>query len=361
MKVDPDLANGARNLLINCAGLKEGSTLLILRENPSLGWYDLEAPLAVASEAQKMNVHPTVLEVGAPGNLPDPSVDEEIGNHDCIIFFARLGDQERFTDTMPGKTSVMCYARNAEMLASTYGQTDHRALVDLKNAVNDILLGPDKIDISCPMGTAFSGRLTKEETSTDVFIHRFPLGVTQPIPADNYSGRVVLTRYLTPTGSKVYEPAFLKLDSPVFAEVELGRVVAFTGEPSVVRQVHEHYRMVADKFSIESDVVHSWHAGIHPGCKYTADAAENPDRWSNTTFTNPRFLHLHTCGNYAPGEICWMVLDPTVSIGAKILWEKGRLRTDTFSGLRRCLESWPELEVLFTEPSDLIGLPGEQF
>ena len=91
MKVDPDLANGARNLLINCAGLKEGSTLLILRENPSLGWYDLEAPLAVASEAQKMNVHPTVLEVGAPGNLPDPSVDEEIGNHDCIIFFCTTG------------------------------------------------------------------------------------------------------------------------------------------------------------------------------------------------------------------------------------------------------------------------------
>ena len=43
-----NLAEGAHNLLVNCAGAETGDTILIVHEDPALGWYDLAAPQAVA-------------------------------------------------------------------------------------------------------------------------------------------------------------------------------------------------------------------------------------------------------------------------------------------------------------------------
>ena len=74
------------------------------------------------------------------------------------------------------------------------------------------------------------------------------------------------------------------------------------------------------KFGIDPDAIHSWHAGIHPACAYEGEAARDPDHWSNTVFTNPRFLHVHTCGANPPGEICWMVLDRTVKVDGVAIW-----------------------------------------
>ena len=353
----PDLGEAARNLLLNCAGLTPGQRLLIVFEGPELGWYDRETPLAVANEARRLGTAPTMLEVGDPAKGKDARVEEAISAHDIIVFFARIGDQDRFADPSPGKTCVMCYARDAGMLASTFGRTPHQALVELKLAVNAILFSAGMIEISCPLGTAISGGLSQAARTEgkDVGIRRFPMGVPQPVDAAGFSGQVALARYLTPTGSRVYDPAFLKIDRPVIAEVTSGRITGYSGDHADITGVRKHHQSVADRFDIDGNVVHSWHAGIHPGCAYTRTAAENPDRWSNTVFGNPRFLHFHTCGDYAPGEICWMVLDPTVLVDGRALWEKGRLRADAFTQSRRCLDTWPELASLFTHPSDQIG------
>ena len=107
---------------------------------------------------------------------------------------------------------------------------------------------------------------------------------------------------------------------------------------------------------IDPDAIHSWHAGIHPACAYEREAARDPNHWSNTVFTNPRFLHVHTCGAYPPGEICWMVLDHTVKVDGVALWETGRLRTDTFDSIATCVDKWPVLNALFANPSDRIGI-----
>ena len=354
-----DLADGARNVLVECAEVKAGDKLLIVHENPALGWYDLEAPTAVATEARTMGVMVSVLEVGAPDNDRSKNAAEAIASHDCVIFFARIGDQDRFSDPAPGKTVVMCYVRDADMLASAYGRTHHRAFQELKEAVNLILLGAEWIKISCPLGTNISGSVagSTDQAAADVSVRRFPLGVPLPVTASGFSGRVALARYLTPTGSKVYEPPVMDIETPVFAEVSSGRIEAIAGEPNTVARIREHYARVAGRFGIDANAVHSWHAGIHPGCAYTMEAAQDPDRWSNTVFTNPRVLHFHTCGAYAPGEICWMVLDHTVEVDGVALWSDGHLRVEAFEQTRRCLQEWPELTTLFAHPSDRIGLP----
>ena len=353
-------SEGTHNLLVNCAALKPGESLLIVAESPALGWYDAQVVETVADAARAMGLAPTMLEVGGPRNDRDPAVVDAMAAHDCTIFFARLGDQDRFEDPAPGKRRVMCYLRDTAMLATPFGQTTHLAFVAMKRAVDEVLLNADRIEISCPLGTAYGGTIAEEarKLAADVSVQRFPLGVATPLDATEFSGKVAVSRYLTPTGSSVYEPANLALRSIIFAHVERGRIVDFTGDDAgEIARVRAHYRMVAEQFGIDGDVVHSWHAGIHPACAYGQAAADNPDRWSNSVFGNPRFVHFHTCGGYAPGEICWMVLDQTITVDGALLWRHGRFCPEACAPTNACLENWPQLDAVFANPSDLIGVP----
>lgn len=353
-----DMSKGAQNLLINCAALKPTETLLIISEDPKFGWYDAAAPNAIAKEAIKMGITPTRIYVGEPDNEPTPEIDAAIDAHDCTIYFARIGDQDRFGEIGPGKKSVMCYIRDIDMLSSSYGQTAYGASVAIKQAVNDIMLSARNIEITCPAGTKCWGSATdiSRDLQVDVSVHRFPLGVPMPMEANNFSGRVAITHFLSPTGSKTYDPPSIKLDQTVFVDFTNGRIDDFSGNEIDVAHVKQQYAMVADKFGIDADFVHSWHAGIHPGCDYKYEAKDDPDRWSNTVFTNPRVLHFHTCGAYAPGEICWMIFDHTVCVDGVNLWEGGRLCLDNFPQTKACIINWPELVELCKNPAQRIGI-----
>lgn len=348
---------GAWNLLHNCANLQSDEKLLLVCEDPLLGWYDQKVTDIIKTAAEKFGPIPTVFKVGEPGNKAVPGLSDAINAHDCIIYLARLGDQSRFDEIAPGKRSVMCYIRDAEMLASPFCQTTYQAIKALKNAIDEILISAEKIEITCPNGTRFIG-VTKVENrmkKTDVSVFRFPLGVPQPITAAHFSGQVALSRYLTPTGSKVYEPASVPLSKTALAHITNGRITGFSGEENDLETIQSHYKYVSDQFNIDRNTVHSWHAGIHPACVYTADAADNPDRWSNTVFGNPRILHFHTCGDYAPAEISWMIIDQTVSIDGCTLWDRGKLCPEKFKSTAACLEKWPQLKALFLHPAQEIG------
>jgi hypothetical protein len=349
---------GISNLLHNCAKLQSGETLLIVQEDPALGWYDSTAALAVRSKAQAIGLETTLLEVGAPGLDKDPELLEQIARHDSTIFFARVGDQDRFGDNNGKERSVMVYARDAANLSSPFGQIHHQAMSEMKNAVNDVVLGGTKVTITCPLGTNLSGAVpeVERENDADVTVKRFPLGVPQPVPAAGFSGKVALTGYLTPTGSKPYDPPNCRIDGVVMANVKAGRIVGFEGEADAIVAVERHYDTVSQQLGIDRDFIHSWHAGIHPGSGYPGSVHDDPDRWSNNVFTHPRFVHFHTCGAYAPGEICWMVLDPTIDVDGTALWERGTMKPDNFDETSQVISRWPELRRQFEAPAGPIGL-----
>tara|TARA_R110002096_G_scaffold436056_1_gene666497 strand:- start:60218 stop:61282 length:1065 start_codon:yes stop_codon:yes gene_type:complete len=349
MTITQNHIRGANNMLINCAGLKAGETLLIVSERGDLGWYDGDTAHFIASEAEKMGLNPTLVVVGSPENVRCPRLMKQIEDNTVTIFFSRIGDQERFSNPKAGTRSVMCYIRDMDMLASPFATANYNAIRDLKNAVDDILITADKIEISCPLGTNFSSALTAQlkVEQGDVTVLRFPLGVPTPIEAKTFSGRVVMDRYLAPTGSRVYDPPFLKLNAPVFAEIEMGRITGFTGPENEVKRVKEHYSHVAEKFDIDPAVVHSWHAGIHPGCDYNVPESDNPDRWSNTVFSQPEYVHFHTCGDYAPGEISCTIPGHTIKINDVTLWKDGKLLPHVFERTKNCIDRWPELSELF--------------
>lgn len=357
MIIEADLGAGARNLLIGCGDARADDRVLIVQEDPDLGWYDLEAASAVEREAKALGAQVRRFNVGGPANASDPALTAAIDDYNLIIFFARMGDQNRFSRLPEGKTVVMSYARDAESLASPYGRANHRAFVQLKQAVNETLQSAKKIDITCPLGTALSGMPSANQNAEDddVSVRRFPLGVPQPTRASGFSGTVALARYLTSTGSKAYSPSWLPLDKITMADVRSGRVTGYRGDAREVEKISAHAQMVATRFGIERDVIHSWHAGIHPGCTYSADIASNPDRWSNNVFTHPRFLHFHVCGNYPPGEISWLLAYHSVAVDGTKLWEDGQIHPERFELTARCVEDWPELAGLCDAPSEMLG------
>ena len=354
---DPHEA-GALNLLVNCAKASAGESLLLICEDHTLGWYDHEIANIIDDYARKLDLSVSRLNVGAPDNESSAKLTDTISAYDLSIFLSRIGDQDRFSAKNAPSRTVMSYARDLRQLSSAYGFTHHQALVRLKSAVDNLLLNSSSLHITCPLGTNMEGRIThqKSQEPTDVSVERFPLGVPQPVLCDSFTGQVALTRFLTPTGSSVYQPATLPIPSVVYAGVNNGRIVGFNGNPDTVSKVENHYDHVAKLFGIDGSIVHSFHAGIHPGATYQYLASDDPDRWSNNVFTNPRFLHFHTCGAYAPGEICWMVLNPTINIDGDNLWEHGRLMAERFEKTRACLQEWPELISLFKHPSNQIGI-----
>ncbi len=349
MKYSKKLWIGSHNILVNCAELSKGDELLILAEDPSLGWYDSDVSYAVEKAAKDLGINTTLKKVSEPKNDSTSELSQMIDKYDCTIFFARIGDQDRFETKFFKSKRIMSYVRNNKSLASSFGGVNHKAMIEMKEAINLIFIHSENIEITCPLGTNISGKMNYQglQSINDVGVRRFPLVVPMPISASTFSGNVSLSKYITSTGSKVYEPASIKLNEPVNAEVKNGKIIKFSGKQNVVNSVQDHYENISSTFNLEKNIIHSWHAGMHPGVKYEKPISENPDQWSNTIFASPRYLHFHTCGNYAPGEICWMVKNSTVKVDGLKLWDSGILNINNFKETSKCIEKWSDLKNLY--------------
>lgn len=358
---DPDGAAavhaGARNLLENCAGLAAGARLLILVEDPAGGFYDPALGSAVAEAAAALGIEADLRLIPfAPqaADLP-PDLAEAMARADRTLFFARLGDQLRFSPSLAALRPVVSYALDAAMLGSGFGRAHHAAFTALKRCVDAALAGARHIRVTCPLGTDFEGPGADFPVEAgEVTVARFPLSVFAPVPAAAYRGRIAQAGFLTGTGSTYYEPYTVPLDDVLTVHFEGNRITAFEG-PDACRAA-AHYARVGQMLGIRHDFVHSWHAGIHPGCAWLAEAADNPERWSGGAFGNPRLLHFHTCGTYAPGEISLNVVDPTILLDGVALWDGGRLHPERVAGGAEILRQYPCAARAFAEPERSIGL-----
>jgi len=215
----------------------------------------------------------------------------------------------------------------------------------------------EEVLLTCPAGTRITGKPEMNlDPSGDTSILRFPMSVFTPVPAHSFSGRIAMPGFLTGTGSRYYEPYTVEFDGQVHALMEKGRLTGFSGPAQDVKRAEDHYDYVAELFGIDRNFVHSWHAGIHPGCGYPWQARDNYERWGGAAFGNPRILHFHTCGAYAPGEISWNVIDPSIIVDGVTLWENGCFHAERLPGGQQILDRFPCAAALFTAPDTEIGL-----
>jgi len=306
-------------------------------------------------EVRQRNGHLGTRSTRHPGRPADP---QPLPIDHAMHPLARLGDQLRFKAMPAGSRPIVSYVLDETALASPFGTADHRAMVALSAAIDRHLAGAREIRVTCPLGTDLAGAIAPERAAApyDTSIKRFPQSVHRPVDATGFSGRVAVAHMLCGTGSRYYQPYGIPLASPVIAEIGGGRIRGWSGRPDVVARVEDHVATVADRFGIDGALVHSWHTGIHPGCAYPGSAHDHYERWSGSAFGNPRILHFHTCGHYAPGEICWNIIDPTVAVDGVPVWRDGRLDIAAVPGAAAILAEHPDVAALFAAPERRIGL-----
>ena len=361
---DNPLSRGLANMLEDSVSILPGTKVLVAYEDASLGWYDAELKDQVTAYCRKiLGAEVESVEVGLPANTPSAPLEEKLQERkfDWIIFLARLGDQGRFDEDRDGPRKLMVYTRRVSQLESIFGTVPQEAMIALKKVVDALIAKAATITITCPYGTKLIGKpnpkvsqaneskdgQTQDGASKDVTVVRFPAAVSTPVSAKTFSGQVVLRQGLTSTGSKVYEPPTLPIASQVVAQVTRGRIERFDGPEEEAQAVREHYERVAGLFGIEPMTVDSWHQGLHPGTDTSPIPQDDLSLWGETLFTSPQYLHFHTCGEYPPGEICWMVESPTLTLDGRTLYEDGRIQVDTFKEFTPCLDRYPELRALF--------------
>ncbi len=360
MPREADIERGVHNLLMECADAKRGETLLILREDHCYGYYGEGLVEAIAIHAEAMGLQVRICDVAVIPDAEELPADvfAACASADHALFLARIGDQLRFRARPIGAQQIISYVLDTDMLASPFAAASYQAFVALKAAFNAMFFGAQSVRVTCARGTDFRGRLSPlaGQTPADVGIKRFPMPVFAPLDATGFTGRVAVAHFLAGTGSKYYQPYGLAITGTVFAEIECGRIVRWYGAPDEVAKVNAHYRFVGDRYGIDRDLVHSWHAGIHPACAFRQCAHVNYERWSGSAFGNPRLLHFHTCGAYAPGEICWNIVDPTIEVDEQVVWREGRIVVDAVPGMRDCLSRYPDIAALYEAPSQEIGI-----
>lgn len=359
IKISNEDLEGPMTLLKDCVGGQPGDRLLIVREPHGTGYYDEQAPSLTASAARKLGM--TVYETVSDSFILDDSDKDRLvstlSGFDHIVFFSRIGDQIRFSHELELPPSTMCYTLTERTLNSSFGTASHSGMTEIKRIIDNAMVNAKNVHVTCPLGTDYVGQPQWAETpERSASIKRFPLLVPSPVPSLGMTGKVALTQFLTGTGSQVYEPFSLELPLGVIAQVENNRIIDLIGDAVEIQRINKHYEAVSNQFSIEPWFVHSWHAGIHPGCRYDSDAKEDLLKWAGSAFGNPRILHFHTCGNYAPGEICWHVLDPTIEVDGIAIWESGRLHPERLVEGERVLDAHPELAALFAHPATSIGM-----
>lgn len=354
------LERGALNLLLGCAEARSGERLLILHEDPSLGYFGTGLAEAVAASARGLglDVRLDTVPFDPLAEFLPVEIAAKMSQADHTLFLARLGDQLRFRQMPAAAKPIVSYVLDQQAMASSFGSAPHAAFVALKAAFNRLFANAHNIHVTCPLGTDFQGKLDPAHADEvpDVGIKRFPVSVFAPIEAASFTGKVAVAHLLVGTGSKYYQPYGIPIRTTLFAHLAEGRIAHWEGAPDEVGRAQAHYRHVADLFGIDGSVVHSWHAGIHPGCAFGEPAEANYERWSGSAFGNPRLLHFHTCGAYAPGEVCWNVVDPTIHVDGTAIWQSGVINIDAVPDAPEILAAYPEVRDLFDNPVREIGI-----
>lgn len=339
-----------RNLLQNGAGLHPATRVLIVHEPDDAGYYGAGLAKSVERAAKTLGYDIEMLECPFVPDLVEPPgrVARAMVRSDLTLFLARMGDQIRFRPHGQDTAVAICYALDLELLASDFGELDHRAMRTLRDLIDRTLRGAKTIRVTCPAGTELEGSVEPQDATGDTHALRFPLSVYTPVSAVGFSGTIAQRGFLVGTGSRFYEPYAVPVEETLFIRVDKGRIAGFDG-PSA-ETARAHYLRIAERFGVDPWAIHSWHGGIHPACAFPDRASASFERWSGGAFGNTRLLHFHTCGAYAPGEICLNLLDPTVVVNGTTIQAAGRISADALSGGPETLAAFGRLRRMLANP-----------
>ena len=159
--MNEDIEAGARNLLLNCARAKAGDQLLLVGERTVLPFFDSQLCNDVAEVADRLGIVSEIVlvEPVADASYFPTVVSEAMQSADITIFFSRLGDQIRFSDS-PGKsTKIMTYTLSRQHLGSPFATINYRMMHRVHDHLFTRIKGAKKYSIESANGTSLTANI----------------------------------------------------------------------------------------------------------------------------------------------------------------------------------------------------------
>ena len=330
---------GATNLLEAAMELTSKDSILIIAEKPEYGVYDGDCTLFIQEAARSIAKTVNLIDVDFQHGLSElPAAAAELfAVSSKVLFQARLGDTLRFDDLRSNTT--VSYAYNLEILGSLFCTTQHGLMEGLLNHLTRTIATSRAWRVATGRGEILSGRAALVAPENESSMKRFPICTIPPIDCRQAEGRIQVCRWITDTGHLSYPDSSFALAEDVTVEIKDGRIQAFDGNSRDVYLLQRHYDRVGSALGIDPFIIDSWHCGIHPKCAYRRRPDTDIATWGRQVFANPRYLHIHTCGSYTPGEICLSVTDATVQFDDRVFWNSGELTFYQWPEPRALIES----------------------
>lgn len=318
-------AEGARNLLEDCAGLASGASVLIVCEAGEDPFFDPEVGKIVATKARSLGMRPEL-------RLADPSAPEipkeivvRMHDVDATLFFSRLGGRARFSAPKAPGPVVNCYATTPDHLGDPFCTLNYATQRAIHDALVHRISRASGYRIVAPCGTDLSGRVSRrhEAALTDFALELFPLMIFPPVMCDELTGRLVIDHFVTSSATRAYDDSVLMLNNPLTASVEDSRIVALNGPADLVTRLKDQMHRATALTGGDPMQINSWHTGINPNTFTETRAMEDPDRWGAMAFGSPRYTHFHASG-HDPGDIAFSLFDASISFDGVPFWTDGR-------------------------------------
>ena len=323
---------GADNLLLGCAELKAGQTVLVISE-PAI-WVERAAIEFIEERARALGAKVKSVWTGRPAG-PDaiePALAQAIRDADITIFNHMMGAMLRFRPIAGSGIRVLNYATTGALLDSEFSRVPFGLWAKAGGLIAQEMNAAQRWRITCPLGTAIEGAVPEAERmqaggpNPDGFALRtFPIGTHRPTSALGASGQIAV-RWLASSSLFDMGTQGVRLDDIVRLDVANGHIAAIHGAPRAVEAARNFLSETGKKRGKDGLMVNSWHIGTNPQAFSPWRDSEDLEAWMNLAHNNPRMLHFHAVGEAIPGEISLPIIDPTVEIDGTVFWQGGRSR-----------------------------------
>ena len=328
--MNEDLEAGARNLLLNCARAKPGDRLLLVGEKSALPFFDSQLCSDVAEIAAKLGITTEIVlaEPVIDASQFPASVNQAMQPVDITIFFSRLGDQIRFSDS-PGKsTKIMTYTLSRQHLSSPFATIDFNMMYRVFENLVAKIKGSEAYCINSENGTSLTAELPITQRSnqpviTEFTLDLFPVMIFPPVNFFNLNGHLVLDHFLLSSSTRTYSDSVLYLDSSITAVVEDSRMIGFEGDSKLITRLRNQLGRAAAITGGDPYRLNSWHTGINPYTFYSGDLHANLEQWGTVTYGSPRYTHIHAAGN-DPGDVSIQLFDASIAFDGELFWDRGK-------------------------------------
>jgi leucyl aminopeptidase (aminopeptidase T) len=340
-----DLLDGARNCVIDCAQIGQGSTVAVVNEAGT----DPGVVTAIAEIARDAGARVQVVWAEPyPKDDPQAKIPENVfaafRDADILVNHYHSLSRVAVQDQFPAEARIRVpnRATSSALLSSAWARFPYGMQKALSDSLEDVMAPGRRWRITSPAGTDLRGQFVEADSAlaqayfqTDEDNNRarrnFPGGVHTPRISTGING-ILVAEYVD--GAPADMP-------PVRMKIVDGKVVDVEGGDPEGR---------ARARILESDGhVDSWHSGVNPKTVVPVTRASNPRKWYSYAHCSPKMVHFHLGRTHSTINVA--CLDQTLEIEHRAVYENGALVDFSDRRIKEALAHYKlDTDVLRTEP-----------